>query len=210
MLDNTTLGSKYISDTGDTVVERQAPVLGRHDDNVEGGLDCGLVPAWEGLPGVRGLELGDGGPALLPRHRVLGAVEAAHLIVQHARELQPQRGRAGRQGRGELHGEDLLLGIEADPRFLVTAAPVPAAHCALLYLEVGGVAHDLGHSLSYLGGDGDLPLEGVLGQVRLQPDDVVAGHHGGGETGELLGHHGDQNTMQPACSAYCQEAWFQR
>ena len=121
MLDNTTLGSKYASNTGITFDgdgARKAPVFGRHDDYVEGGLDSWLVPAGEGLPGVCGLELRDGGPALLARHRVLGAVEAAHLIVEHARELQPQRGRAGRQGRGELHGEGLLLGIEADPRLL--------------------------------------------------------------------------------------------
>ena len=82
---------------------------------------------------------------------------------------------------------------------LHTAPVLAAAHCALLYLEVGGVAADLTDSLGHLGGDGDLALEGVLGQVRLQPDDVVAGHHGGGEAGELLGH-GGQNTLRPACS----------
>ena len=120
------------------MVERQAPVLGRHDDYIEGGLDCGLVPAGEGLPGVRGLELGDGGPALLPRHRVLGAVEAAHLIVQHARELQPQRGRAGRQGRGELHGEGLLLGIEADHRLLHGSFKQKFAKIVTITMDAGG------------------------------------------------------------------------
>ena len=46
--------------------------LGGHNDDVEGGLDCGLVPAREGLPGVRGLKLGDGGVSVLALHRVLG------------------------------------------------------------------------------------------------------------------------------------------
>ena len=46
--------------------------LGGHDDDVEGRLDGGLVPAGEGLPRVRGLELGDGGESVLALHCVLG------------------------------------------------------------------------------------------------------------------------------------------
>ncbi len=62
----------------------------------EAGLEVGLVPAWEGPPGVGGLELGGGDDAL---DTVIvgegGPVEAAQLVVEETSEAQRHHGVAG-------------------------------------------------------------------------------------------------------------------
>mmetsp|Transcript_16955 Transcript_16955/g.53839 ORF Transcript_16955/g.53839 Transcript_16955/m.53839 type:complete len:316 (+) Transcript_16955:2161-3108(+) len=90
------------------VPERDA-VRGHDHGDVEGCLECGLVPAREATPGVCRLELSDRHRTLLPAHLVDAAVEAFHLVVELALEGHGEHSRALGEGRGKLQHRILVL-----------------------------------------------------------------------------------------------------
>ena len=77
----------------DLVHVREARHVGRDSEaNDEGGLDGGLVPAWETPPGVDGLELRRGHCLFLSGKVGVGrAVKPGHLVVETAFELDVER-----------------------------------------------------------------------------------------------------------------------
>ena len=175
---------------GDTVrlrhVGEDDPVLGAADHQVEGRLDGRLVPAGEGLPCVRRLELCDGGVALLAVHGVLGAVEPPHLVVEHAGEGVGQGGLAGAQLVVEADRQRLRLLVQRDLGHEALAAI--GVYLGGAHHEVGGVTEDGGDGLLDLDLDLALARESVGHQVRPEGHCVVRGHHAGGQAGEGFRH----------------------
>ena len=80
-------------------------------------LACGLVPARKAAPRIDRLELRRGHQLVLALDvLVSGAVEATHLVVEHARVHDVQLRGAPGQRVGEAEGHRRLLGVHLDVR----------------------------------------------------------------------------------------------
>ena len=92
-----------------TVRDRRVSAIDDRDD-VERGLQCRFVEAWEGPARVGGFELGDCVSPL----RGLTEIQSRQLLVQDARELHPQPCLTGMKGPREAQRGLLLLVVECD------------------------------------------------------------------------------------------------
>jgi len=159
---------------------RDGRQVGRHHDReVEGGLMRGLIPARERAPGVGGLELcGRHGAFRAIRARVLTAIEATQLIVQHAGEAERYLHRPRRQGLTECERHRFGLGVPTDLRSRDGVSRMQQV--SGLDVELGRVEHDLGGGLAHLDLDRLLAPKGEIGQVRAQGEPIFQGSDFGG------------------------------
>ena len=180
------------------VRDRRHPI-GDDEGHLEGRLRGGLVPAGEGAPCVRRLELGRGHVPLLPvGHRVPASVEAREFVVERAGKREPQGRGTGGDGLGEVQPQHLTLRIEID-RGRRKAPALRRADRGLADLESFRVQRDRLRGPRDLNPDRLAPLEREGLEVRSQLNRILLRSHGIGQA-VFRGHDAPFPSQSPGRS----------
>ena len=169
-------------------------------------LRSGFVPAWEALAGVGGLELG--GDQLMVVSVLVGEpaeVRSDELIVERSREIDTEFQIAGLDGL--VDGEDQPLQFDVEGG-LGRRAPSILGHRGLLDAQIEAVEHDRGRRLDGLGGDRHVAPEHAGLDVRLEPESIGAGAHGGREPVGMGFHRAEP--IRPTGRGHCHRSVMTR
>ncbi|MEJ7719277.1 MAG: hypothetical protein WKF58_01980 [Ilumatobacteraceae bacterium] len=153
--------------------------IGLDDErHLERGLEIGLVPAGEGSAAVRRLHLRGGDDALVAVLVTEGAaIEAAQLVVEDARELDPHGGATRLERAVDVDGQPLGRLVERPRRRR-------AVHGARADVELDRVEDELADRLDHVDVDLDDAPERRGVEVWLELDPVRIGH---GRPGQSIG-----------------------
>ena len=157
-------------------VRHRGEVLGDVERHREHRLEVGLVPAREGLAGVRGLELGDRDDMFVAGFvRESRPVEASELVVEHTGEAIVQD--PGAHLERLVDREPGPLGLRFERHRGRPAWPSSGRfEPRVVDLELGGIEDDLVNGVDHL--DGDPLFAAERGGVELGRDrELVAGRN---------------------------------
>mmetsp|Transcript_2671 Transcript_2671/g.10384 ORF Transcript_2671/g.10384 Transcript_2671/m.10384 type:complete len:407 (+) Transcript_2671:1817-3037(+) len=175
---------------------------GHHED----GLACGLVPTREAPPGIDGLKL-RGGHVLLVALGVcvLGAVEAGHLVVQDAPELDLEDAFADGQHLREAKRAGHLFDLDVDIVGRETLGGVRRRELGAGYHELLRVEGDAVGGLLHVHGDLHAAVEHEALKVGLQRQVILLGLDVRGQQDPVRGILRHRDRCSPPPSAHQSE-----